>query len=153
MESYSVYSIFWGGGGCLGSVRSIVRVSSCYVVVYYFMQLYSHGVAKSQTRLSNWTTTNTVVQSFKVIFLVWVFPTGSALKNPPTMQETWVWSLGRFPGRGHGNPLQYFHLENPMEWGAWQATVHGVRKSRTWLKRLSMHSFAIWIYHNWFIQV
>ena len=39
--------------------------------------------------------------------------------------------LGRFPGRGHGNPLQYSHLENPMERGAWRATVHGVTKSRT----------------------
>jgi len=36
--------------------------------------------------------------------------------------------LGRSPGRGHGNPLQLGCLENPMDRGAWQATVHGVRK-------------------------
>ena len=41
--------------------------------------------------------------------------------------------LGRFPGEGHGNPLQYPCLENPMDRGAWWATVHGVAKSRTWL--------------------
>ena len=39
--------------------------------------------------------------------------------------------LGRSPGGGHGNPLQYSCQENPMDGGTWQATVHGVRKSRT----------------------
>ena len=39
----------------------------------------------------------------------------------------------RSPGEGNGNPLQYSCLENPMDRGAWQATVHGVAKSRTWL--------------------
>ena len=43
---------------------------------------------------------------------------------------------GRSPGEGNGNPLQYSFLENYMDRGAWQATVHGVTKSQT---RLSMH--------------
>ena len=47
---------------------------------------------------------------------------------------------GRFPGEGHGNPLQYSCLENPMDRGAWQATVHRVTKSQTQLKRLSTHA-------------
>ena len=38
---------------------------------------------------------------------------------------------GRSSGGGHGNPLQYFYLENPMDRGAWQDTVHGVTKSQT----------------------
>ena len=38
---------------------------------------------------------------------------------------------GRSPGGGQGNPLQYSCLENPMDRGARQATVHGVAKSRT----------------------
>ena len=38
--------------------------------------------------------------------------------------------LGRPPGEGNGNPLQYSYLENPMDGGAWWATVHGVAKSR-----------------------
>ena len=38
---------------------------------------------------------------------------------------------GRFPGEGHGNPFQYTCLKNPMDRGAWWATVHGVTKSRT----------------------
>ena len=40
---------------------------------------------------------------------------------------------GRSPGEGNGNPPQYSCLENPMDRGAWQATVHGVAKSQTWL--------------------
>ena len=36
--------------------------------------------------------------------------------------------LGKYRGDGNGNPLQYSCLENPMDRGAWQATVHGVRK-------------------------
>ena len=47
---------------------------------------------------------------------------------------------GRSPGGGHGNPLQYSCLENPMDRGAWQATFHRVAKSRTWLKELHTHT-------------
>ena len=39
--------------------------------------------------------------------------------------------LGRFPGEGNGNPLHYSCLENPMDRGAWWATIHGVAKSWT----------------------
>ena len=50
--------------------------------------------------------------------------------------------LERSPGGGHGNPLQYSYLENTMDRGAWQATVHGVTKSWTGLKQFSsMHLF------------
>ena len=48
--------------------------------------------------------------------------------DPGSMPE-----LGRFPGEGNGNPLQYSCLENPMDRGAWQATVNGVAKSQTQL--------------------
>ena len=48
--------------------------------------------------------------------------------------------LGRSPGGEHGNPLQYSCLENPMDRGAWLATVHRAAKSWTRLKRLSTHS-------------
>ena len=41
--------------------------------------------------------------------------------------------LGRSPGEGNGNRLQYSCLENPMDRGAWWATVHGVARSQTWL--------------------
>ena len=44
------------------------------------------------------------------------------------------------PGGGNGNPPQYSCLENPMDKGAWWATVHGVTKSQTQLKQLSMNN-------------
>ena len=44
---------------------------------------------------------------------------------------------GRSPGEGNGNPLQDSCLENPMDRGAWQATIHGVAKVKTPLKQLS----------------
>ena len=57
------------------------------------------------------------------------------VKNPPAMQETRVRSLGlgRSPGGGHGNPLQYSCLENPTDRGAWWTTVHGVTNSQAQL--------------------
>ena len=45
---------------------------------------------------------------------------------------------------GHGNPPQFSCLEKPMDRGAWRATVHGVTKSQTGLKALSMHRQATW---------
>ena len=47
--------------------------------------------------------------------------------------------LGRSPGEGNGNPLQYSCVENPMDGGAWWAAIHGVAKSRT---RLSDFTFT-----------
>ena len=76
------------------------------------------------------------------------FPGGSAVKkNPPanTGETRGVGSIpgsGRSPGKGNSNPLQYSHLENPMDRGAWQTTVHRVLKSGTQLKQLSMHKHA-----------
>ena len=57
------------------------------------------------------------------------FPGDAVVKNPPAnagdVKDT-ISNLGseRSPGGGHGNPLQYSCLENPMNRGAWQATVH-----------------------------
>ena len=69
------------------------------------------------------------------------------VKNPPAKagvvrDSRSLPGSGRFPGGGHGNPLQYSCLESPMDRGAWRAAVHGVTKSRTRLKRLSTHHSA-----------
>ena len=55
-------------------------------------------------------------------------PGGSAVKNPPAMQETWVQFLGLedSPRKGHGSPLQHSGLSNPVDREGWWATVHGV---------------------------
>ena len=55
------------------------------------------------------------------------------VKNPPAnagdVEVGSIPGLGRSPGEGHGNPLQYSFLENPVDRGAWRATVHGFAKS------------------------
>ena len=67
------------------------------------------------------------------------------VKNPPVNAGD-VRDVGsipgseRSPGGEHGNPLQYSRLENPMNQGAWQATVHRVTQSWTQLKGLSTHT-------------
>ena len=57
-----------------------------------------------------------------------VSPADLVIKNLPASAGDVgsVPGLGRAPGRGHSNPLQYSYLENPMDRGAWWATVHGV---------------------------
>ena len=66
---------------------------------------------------------------------IWGFPGGSVVKNPPdnTGDACSIPELGRFPGEGNGNPLQYSWLGNPMDRGAGQATVHEITKSWTQL--------------------
>ena len=59
------------------------------------------------------------------------FPCGSVVKNPSASAEALGSILGseRSPGEGNGHPLQYSYLENSMDRGACQATVHGVTRS------------------------
>ena len=67
---------------------------------------------------------------------IWAFLVAQTVKNPPAMQETWVLSLDqkkKTPGEGNGNPLQYSCMENPLDRGAWQATVYSIAKNWTWL--------------------
>ena len=78
------------------------------------------------------------------------FPGGTSGKEP-TCQcrrhrrlefDLWV---GKIPGGGNGNPLQYSCLENPMDREAWQATVLGVA-CQSWLRRLSTYLYGVEIY-------
>ena len=64
----------------------------------------------------------------------WASQVAVVVKNTPTnagdvREEGLIPGLGKSPGGGHGNPLQYSCLGNPMDRGAWQATVHRVVKS------------------------
>ena len=67
------------------------------------------------------------------------FPGGSEVKASAsnTGDLGSIPGLGRSPGEGNGNPLQYSCLENPMDVGAWEAAVHGVAKSWTRLSDLT----------------
>ena len=69
-------------------------------------------------------------------YILWGFPGGAVVKYLPASagEEGDTGSVpgsGRFPGGGHGNQLQYSCLENPMDEGAWPATVHKVSESQT----------------------
>ena len=81
------------------------------------------------------------------------FPGGASGKEPTCQwrrrDADLVPGSGRSPGGGHGNPLRYSSLENPMDRGAYQATVHRVAKSRTQLKWRSMH--ACILFPNWIL--
>ena len=66
------------------------------------------------------------------------------VKNPPAnagrlKRNRFISGLGRSPGGGHGNPVQSSCLENPMDRGAWRASLWGCR-SQTQLKQLSMQT-------------
>ena len=71
------------------------------------------------------------------------------IKNPPAtagdMRDSgFIPGSGRSPGGGNDNPLQCSCLENFMDRGAWRATAHGIAKSQTQLKGLSMHARPSW---------
>ena len=61
------------------------------------------------------------------------FPGGSVVKSPPANagDPGSIPGSGRSPAEGNGNPLQYSHLENPSDRGAWRAIVHGVSEMDT----------------------
>ena len=85
------------------------------------------------------------------------FPGGTMVENPPANAGDAthvgpITGLASSPGGGHGNPLQYSCLRNPMDRGGWWATVHGVTKSRTQLsdsKTTTLHptSSPGWSFH------
>ena len=88
---------------------------------------------------------------------IWGSPDGAVVKNPPAnagdaRDSGLIPGLGRFPGGGHSNPLQYSCLENLMDWGAWWTTVHRVPESWTWLNTHTRTQGIIWscleICHN-----
>ena len=86
-----------------------------------------------------------------VIFITsWASQVALVVKSPPTSagdirNACSVPGLARSPGGGHGNPLQYSCLGNPMDRGAWWVTVQKVTKSWTQLKRLCMHACLLYL--------
>ena len=74
--------------------------------------------------------------NYGLLISYWGFPGGAAGKEPAYQSRDikdvgLIHGLGGFSGGEHGNSLQYSCLENPMDRGAWQATVHKITKSRT----------------------
>ena len=76
----------------------------------------------------------------------WASQVSLVVKSPPAnagdkRDVGLIPELGRSPGGGHGNLLQYSCLENPMDRRAWQAIVHRVTKNWTWLKQPCKHAY------------
>ena len=79
-----------------------------------------------------------VTDIFRLLALLYGLPSGGASGKEPSCQcrrgkRHLIPGLGRSPGGGHGNPLQYSCLKNPMDRGAWWATLLRLAKSWTWL--------------------
>ena len=82
------------------------------------------GVAQSRTRLKR-------LSSNTLGLPQWLSDKEFACNAGDTGDLGSIHGLGRYPGAGHGNPLQYSCLENPMDRGAWRAIVHGAADSQT----------------------
>ena len=69
------------------------------------------------------------------------------VKNPPANPGDMgsIPGSGRSPGEGNSNPLQYSYLENPMDRGAWQVTVHWDRKESGTTQRLNNNKARLWL--------
>ena len=107
----------------LGKERSI----EIMVLIDILTLIYRPGIVLS--------TLDVLTHLLLIITLRYGFPDGAVLKNLPVNREDTgsIPGLGRSPGKGNGNPLHYSCLGNPMDKGAWQATVHGVAKSQAQL--------------------
>ena len=104
------------------------------------------GVTASESEISG-TKWAGGIRGLGTVFPLWVgIPGGSEVKasacNAGDLGS--IPGSGRSPGEGNGNPLQYSCLENPMDRGAWWATVHGVAKSRTRLSNLAFSTMGIY---------
>ena len=131
--------------GDLGSMPGLERSpgeGNSYPLQYFGLEnstgCINHRVEKSRTRLSDFYFTH-VYLYFQMDIHIWASQVALVVKNPPanagdTRDKGSFPGLGRSPGEGNGDPLQYSCLGNPMDRGAWRAMVHGVTKSQTQLK-------------------
>ena len=100
---------------------------------------------------ASWVVLAVVISPFPPSFSFWALPRSytqcpgifrDSSATSKVLTRTWftyIW----IPGGGHGNPLQYSCLDNPIDRGASRATVQGVTKSQTWLKWLSTRAWML----------
>ena len=112
-------SCLLGADGILGIMQVIVKLSQQKSSTYCYFHVHSQG-----------------------------FPGGASGKDMPanagyTRKAGSTPRLGRSPERGHGKPLQYSCLENPMDREAWGTAVNRVAKTRTGMKQFSTHTHSL----------
>jgi len=108
----------WGQGVGWGSEQGACKLE---------LGFYSKYNGKSSEHFRVFSTFN---KNWVILFISLSFADGSVVKNLPanTGDTDWTPGLGKSPGVGNGNPLQYSCLGNPKDRGAWWATIHEVTK-------------------------
>ena len=116
------------------------------ITLQTFHSALHNGSSRDECQLKDW------VGSYicMCIYPLWASLVAQSVKNLPAMQETTCSSgalgsiveLGRSPGEGNGNPLQYSCLENSMDRRAWRATVQGVARVR---RNLGTKPYPLWL--------
>ena len=128
MRKYTYCTVFMGTVSvCQLFTKRIICVSPCTSILSYRIEHTTDIIHITNTRYQKWK--DKVKDSYLFTAITTHdFPRGSTVKYPPanTGDTNSITRSGRSPGGGNGNPLQYSCLENPMDRGAWQATVHGV---------------------------
>ena len=131
----------WAASCCCAPLTPASCLEFCWLSLC--LPAYTHVTSESKKKLHlssflfNW-----LVENVQTSAVPRVYPVGTVAKNLPAnagdeRDAGLIPGLGRSPGGGHGNLLQYSCLENPMGRGAWWATVCGITKSQT---RLSTHT-------------
>jgi len=116
---------------------------------------FSTGKRKIFTQHPGILTKNTINSEY--FATEWGFPGSSDSKESAgnTGDLGLIPGLGRSPGEENGNPPQYSFLENSTDRGVWQATVHGVIKSRTGLSDLTLSlslATGCWLFRFWILK-
>ena len=113
----------WTPSSVVGEMLELAR----WLISLYFMKKRSYWFLTQSLMRMNQVNINTV--NINTLG----FPGGSVGKESvcSAAEPGFIPELGRSSGERNGNPLQYSYLENPMDRGAWRATVHGITKSRT----------------------
>ena len=116
-----------------GTLKSLLQHCNLKATVLHLSAFFM--VQLSHSLLTSGKTITFSRQTFvsKVGWQGWGFPGGSGSKKSACNvgDPGSIPGLGRYPGEGHGNPLQYSHLESPTDRGAWGATVRGVSQSQS----------------------
>ena len=124
-----------GSSGC----RDQTCLLSCKQILYPLSHLGSPNTSHLKYLSLAFTHTKKNKQASHVALVVKNLPANAGIRDirEPIRDMGSIPGLGRSPGEGNGNPLQYSCLENPMDREAWLATVHRVTKSQTRLKQLN----------------
>ena len=135
-NNWTIWGSFYFYLVCLTFSISYSVLPFHLVDVFQFLQLFIFFDVLSQAFIKHSRKAFVYIHIYIYIYIyIRGFPSGSDGKasacnvgDPGSIP-----GLGRSPGEGNDNPLQYSHLENSMDGGACWATVHGVAKSQTWL--------------------